>query len=131
MTRVLLISFWLFSAAVVVASSFLLGYFGWAAILIWTVLVLPCTLALRKQRNDQWPSQTIRRLWAIAVISTLAGNIPPFIFSFLTLPEVIGRPIGWILICLIWSGLVASLAVVISVTSTAIRHSTDHRPTTA
>ena len=130
MSRVLSIAFWIFSAAAAVASSLLLGYYGWAAILIWTVLVLPCTLIQREQRKGEWPSQTVRRLWAIAIIFNLVGGILPFFVSFVTLPGIVGSVIGWILLSLIWGGLVAALAVVISVTGTAIRHSVDRGPTT-
>jgi len=129
--RVLSIAFWLISAAAAVASAVLFGYFGWAAILFWTVLVLPCTLYQRRQMNGHWPSRTMLRLWAIAIgLNVVGGVVPPF-FSVLTLPDGAGGVLGWILVTIIWSGVVASVMLLVWVTSTAIRHAGAPQPRAA
>ena len=122
MIRVLSIACWLVSAAAAVASAVLFGYLGWAAILFWTVLVLPCTLYQRLQMNGRWPSPTMLRLWAIAIGLSLVGGIVPPLLSVFTLPDGPATVLAWILVAIVWSGAVASVMVVVWVTATAIHH---------
>jgi hypothetical protein len=121
MTRALSIAFWLVSAAAAIASAVLFGYLGWAAILFWTVLVLPCTLYQRRRMNGHWPSATMLRLWAIAIGLNVLGGIVPPLFSTLTLPDGVGTVVAWILVTIIWSGVVASVMLLLWITGTAIR----------
>ena len=131
MTRFLSLACWLVSAAIAIAFALWWGFYGWAAILIWTVLVLPCTLHLRRQLNGEWPSVTIVRLWAIAITMNLAAGILPPVLSVLTLPDTIGSVVGWVLVTVIWSGLVAAVLLLTAVTGSAIRHSLSRSPSAA
>jgi hypothetical protein len=131
MIRVLSIAFWIVSAAAAIASAVLFGYFGWAPILLWTVLVLPFTLYQRRQMNGHWPSPTMLRLWAIAIgLNVVGGIVPPF-FSVLTLPDGAGTVLAWILVAVMWSGVVASVMLLLWVTGTAIRHAGARQPRAA
>jgi hypothetical protein len=123
MIRFLSVLFWLLSAAGAVAFVFLSGFYGWAAILIWTVLVLPCTLYQRRQLDGKWPPPTMVRLWVIAITLNLAAGIVPPFASMVSLPQSFANLLGWFLVVVMWSGLVAAVALLAYITSSAIRHS--------
>ena len=125
MRRFMAITFWIFSAIAAVAFAIFFGFYGWAAILVWSVIVLPAAVYLRERQRD-WPSPTVVRLWILAVSLNLAAGILPPVLSRLFSSSRLADVIGWVLVVLIWSGVVAALMVVASVTATAIRRTSSH-----
>jgi hypothetical protein len=125
MRRFLAVTFWIFSAVAAVAFAVLFGFYGWAAILVWSVLVLPAAVSLREHQRD-WPSPTVVRLWILAVSLNLAAGILPPVFSRVFSSSRLAEVVGWLLVVLIWSGAVAAILVIASVTATAIRRASTH-----
>jgi len=131
MVRLLSIAFWILSAALAVAFAVVFGLYGWAAILVWSVLVLPLTVYQRQRLNRSWPSQSIRNLWILAVLLNIGAGILPPIVSTLALSETVGSIVGWILVAVIWSGAVAALLVLVCMTAAAIRELSSHERSAA
>jgi len=131
MVRFLSISFWLLSAALAVVFVVVFGFYGWAAILIWSALVLPITLYQRQRLNRSWPSQSLRNLWILAVLLNLSAGILPPIISTLSLSETVGSIVGWVVVAVSWSGAVAALLVLVGMTAAAIRELSSHEPSAA
>jgi len=118
MTRLVEVTFWLLSAAAAVAAAFLLGYFGWAAIIVWTTLVLPCAwYRHRRLASPSWPSPVLRQLWGIAVVFNLAwGLLPMLLVRFPAAPDADYPILGALFGGLAWIGIVLSAFVVGMVT---------------
>ena len=107
---------WLLSAILAVGCYFLSGFYGWATVLVWTVLVLPLVV-IRQRRGvvaRELLSRTLVRVWLVAVAASMLTGFGP-----LFRPRA-PRILEWAMVILALTGFVASAIVICGVTYKAV-----------
>jgi hypothetical protein len=119
--------YWLASAVLALGFFAGAGYYGWASIIIWTVLVSPGVVAAHRRaarRGARWPRPIWVRAWAFALVAcTLAGVVPMLAAGRL---RMFGAVVGWVFVTVSWAGALASLVVVWCVTQERVSHARSH-----
>ena len=116
MPRLIETVLWLLCAILAIGCYFLAGFYGWASILIWTVLALPLILMRRRRSrpSGEWPSRPLVWIWIVAVaLSVLVGFGPLF------RPRA-PRVLEWTMVMLAWIGFISSAIVICRVTYEAV-----------
>jgi len=107
---------WLLSAILAIGCYFLSGFYGWATVLVWTVLVLPLVV-IRQRRGvlaRELLSRTLVRVWLVAVAASMLTGLGP-----LFRPRA-PRILEWAMVILALTGFVASAIVICGVTYKAV-----------
>jgi hypothetical protein len=113
MTRSLERICWILAALIAAGFFLLAGYYGWASLAIWTLLVLPLVLRKRRQLSasgHSWPATPVLLAWASGVaVSFFAGLGPLLVSAGSTL-------VGLAIAAFSWIGAALSLGVIALVT---------------
>jgi len=116
MPRPVQTALWFFGAILAVGCYFLSGFYGWASVLVWTVVALPLIVLDRRRgaaRKD-WPSGAVVKMWVVAVaLSVVVG------FGSLFRPRS-PAPVEWAMVVLAWAGFITSAIVICRVTYEAV-----------
>ena len=114
MPRLLETTLWLLSAVLATVFYFVSGFYAWAAILVWTILVLPLALGRRRTASvagQRWPPRPVIRMWAAALVASLAAGV------VLTMVDSSSAAwVGWIHFVLAWVAVLLSATVMVWVT---------------
>jgi hypothetical protein len=117
MVRPLQATYWLLSALIAIGFFVTSGFYGWAAILLWTVLVLPMAIQVRraaKATTSSWPPRPILGAWLAALVTSFAAGLIPEVLSPNSVPSLkwaLGG-LGWALAGLGWVSVLLSSIVV-------------------
>jgi len=66
---------------VAIGCYFLSGFYGWASVLVWTVLAFPLIVLQRRRRvmGTDWPSRALVRVWIVAVGASVLTAFGPLV----------------------------------------------------
>ena len=113
MTRSLERTCWILAALIAAGFFLLVGYYGWASLAIWTLLVLP--LAIRKRREasasgHSWPAPPVLLAWGSGVVVCFLAGLFPLLVS------AGSPPVSLAIAAFSWIGAALSLGVITLVT---------------
>jgi len=120
MTRPVELTLWVLSAILAAAFFLLSGFYGWATILVWTVLVAPLTWRRHRQAalvGARWPPQSVVLPWGLALVLSLAAGVVPQLLPSSPTADAS----GWLAAALSWAALILSLGTILLVTYDASR----------
>jgi hypothetical protein len=107
---------WLSCAIVAIGCYFLSGFYGWASVLVWTVVAFPLIVMHRRRSvvGTDWPSRALVRVWMVAVTASVLTG-----FGLLFRPRA-PRVVEWAMVVVAWTGFIASAVVISRVTYVAV-----------
>ena len=125
----LLVAGWGFSAVVFVAAYFLAGFYGWAAIFIWSMLAAPLGLfthrylAMRGRPLATECRTLALRAWGLLAVGSVVAGVGPWLLA-----PYQSRILAAVMVAIVWSVFVGQIALVAFTTGWTAKHLLARRP---